>query len=209
MKPENSPPLMSRLSPPSLVLSLVAFAILSGPTKSRADDWPQWRGPNRDGISSETGLLDAWPEAGPPVAWKCVSIGGGYAPPAIADGAVYGSGFQDGQEFVWALSEADGKELWKTAVAQVNYENIETKYATGPRATPTVDGDLLGTWISAQRSRHRKGTLEPDRIQRLQELPGWTWDVRADKWDEGFSRLQEYVKQHGDARVPSGYSVDG
>lgn len=108
-----------------------------------AEDWPQWRGANRDGISSETGLLDSWPEAGPPVVWKAGTIGGGYAPPAIAGGKVFGTGYGDGEESVWALSEADGSEAWKTVVAKVNYDDIEAKYATGPRATPTVDGDHL------------------------------------------------------------------
>jgi hypothetical protein len=72
------------------------------------------------------------------------------------------------------------------------------------------EGDhKLGQWVGWQRSEHAKGTLEADRERRLLELPGWTWDPRADQWEEGFSRLQDYVQRHGDARVPGSYTVDG
>ena len=72
----------------------------------------------------------------------------------------------------------------------------------------TVDGYHLGSWVNMQRSRHAKGTLDADDERRLQDLTGWTWDARADKWEEGFSRLVDYVERHGDARVPSLYTVD-
>ena len=66
----------------------------------------------------------------------------------------------------------------------------------------TVDGYRLGQWVNAQRGKHAKGTLDADRQRRLEELPGWTWDPLAAKWEEGFSRLLHYVERHGDARVP-------
>ena len=74
---------------------------------------------------------------------------------------------------------------------------------------------LHGRWLPArlvgsqQRYEHAEGTLEADRERRLQDLPGWTWDPFADQWEEGFRRLQDYVKRHGDARVPQSYTVDG
>ena len=68
---------------------------------------------------------------------------------------------------------------------------------------------LHGRWLPArcsgsinQRSFHAKGTLDADRERRLEDLPGWTWDPVADQWEEGFSRLLDYVERHGDARVP-------
>ena len=73
----------------------------------------------------------------------------------------------------------------------------------------TVDGYKLGTWVDIQRRTFGKGLLDADREHRLQELPGWTWDPHADKWEQGYSRLQDYVKHHGDARVPQSYTVDG
>ena len=127
----------------SILSSVSVFLFLTVLGDALADDWPQWRGPNRDGVSAETGLLDSWPEAGPPQLWKATAVGGGYSSPAIVGGKVFGTGYKEEEEFVWALSEEDGKEIWSTVVAKVSYEHIDEKYASGPRATPTVDGDLL------------------------------------------------------------------
>ena len=76
-------------------------------------------------------------------------------------------------------------------------------------ASYTLDGYKLGKWVNRQRNLHSEGTLEADRERRLQELPGWTWDPRADRWEAGFSRLQDYVERHGHARVPVSYTLDG
>jgi hypothetical protein len=76
-------------------------------------------------------------------------------------------------------------------------------------ASYRTEGFNLGLWVGNQRNLHNKGTLRADREGRLTDLPGWTWDSRADKWDEGFNRLMDYVKRHGDARVPASYTVDG
>jgi len=72
----------------------------------------------------------------------------------------------------------------------------------------TVDGYRLGAWINSQRTDHANGTLDADRQDRLEDLPGWTWDTRADQWEEGFSRLLHYVERHGDTRIPQSYTVD-
>ena len=80
--------------------------------------------------------------------------------------------------------------------------------ARAPRWTVTDDGYRLGPWINTQRNNHANGTLDADRERRLEELPGWTWDVRADQWEEGFRRLLDYVERNGDARVPGSYMVD-
>ncbi len=76
-------------------------------------------------------------------------------------------------------------------------------------ASYTVDGYRLGRWVIKQRVAHSEENLEAERKRRLQKLPGWTWDTNAARWEEGFSRLQDYVKHHGDARVPTSYTVDG
>ena len=73
----------------------------------------------------------------------------------------------------------------------------------------TVDGYRLGTWVHSQRNNYVKGTLEVDREHRLGELLSWTWDPFAAMWEEGFSHLLRYVDQHGHARVPTSYTVDG
>ncbi|CAM3378010.1 DEAD/DEAH box helicase [Mycobacterium colombiense] len=72
-----------------------------------------------------------------------------------------------------------------------------------------LNGFRLGQWVGVQRGAHRKGTLGADRERRLDELPGWTWVLFADQWEDGFKRLREYVEHHGDARVPQSYKVDG
>ena len=67
----------------------------------------------------------------------------------------------------------------------------------------------LANGSAPQRDKHTEGTLDPARERRLLDLPGWTWDPYADRWEEGFRRLQDYVKRHGDANVPQKYVVDG
>jgi hypothetical protein len=71
------------------------------------------------------------------------------------------------------------------------------------------DGYRLGAWISQQRTNYDNGLLPLDRQKRLGKLPGWHWEPQAAKWEEGFQRLQAYVKQYGHARVPATYEVNG
>ncbi len=106
---------------------------------SSAADWPQWRGPNRDGISTETGLLPAWPAAGPTVAWKTSGLGQGYSSLAIVNGRIYTQGQRDNQEYILAIDVKTGKKLWETATSRA-YRNDR---GDGPRGTPTIDGDRL------------------------------------------------------------------
>src|SRR5262249_12993415 len=73
----------------------------------------------------------------------------------------------------------------------------------------TVDGYRLGTWVDTQRQKRTEGNFDPDRERRLQELPGWTWDTDGAQWEEGFSRLLDYVERNGHARIPKSYTVDG
>ena len=115
-------------------LVLAGFAV--------ADDWPQFRGPNRDGISKETGLLKEWPKEGPPLAWQVKGLGGGYSAPSIAAGRIFGMSYRGADEVVWALDEKDGKEKWATIIDSAS-KNIGSPGQEGPRCTPTVDGDLL------------------------------------------------------------------
>src|SRR5882672_116889 len=81
-----------------------------------AGDWPQWRGPNRDGKSADSGLLKQWPVDGPKLAWKFTGVGKGYAGVSAVGDRLYTMGDKDGNGFVMALSAADGKLLWSTKV---------------------------------------------------------------------------------------------
>jgi outer membrane protein assembly factor BamB len=107
-----------------------------------AADWPQWRGPERNGISQETGLLKAWPKAGPKLLWQVGNVGSGYSTPAVVGERVYllgNTGKQD--EFVEAQSAQDGQKVWSQRIGSVG-PNFGPQYP-GARGTPTVDGELL------------------------------------------------------------------
>ena len=104
-----------------------------------AADWPQWRGPNRDGISSETGLLSAWPSGGPKVVWKISGLGDGYSSFSIVNGRMYTQGQRGKQEFVLALDVKTGNKVWETTTSR----NFENDRGSGPRGTPTFDNGKL------------------------------------------------------------------
>ncbi|MEN6574811.1 MAG: PQQ-binding-like beta-propeller repeat protein [Phycisphaerales bacterium] len=107
-----------------------------------AADWPQWQGPNRDGKSADTGLLQQWPQEGPPLAWRIDKLGGGDSAPAVVDGRVYGMSHRGGDEVVWALSERDGSEIWLTRIGPAFAQRVPQS-KEGPGCTPAVDGGRL------------------------------------------------------------------
>jgi outer membrane protein assembly factor BamB len=113
------------------------------PKSATAHDWPQWRGPERTGVSRETGLLKQWPKDGPKLLWKAIGLGGGYSTPSVAQGRVFVMGSKGDDEYVMALDATDGRHLWSTKVGLVG-ENRGPEYP-GPRSTPTVDRLVLYT----------------------------------------------------------------
>lgn len=134
----------------SLLLLQLAGTMLTGGL-GRADDWPQWMGPQRDGVWREKGIVQTFPAGGPPVRWR-VNLGGGYAGPAVAGNRVYvtdkqqpsgegdSSNPSDGgrrqtSERVLCLDDADGSIVWK-------YEYpcpYTVSYPAGPRTTPVIN----------------------------------------------------------------------
>ncbi len=134
------------------LLTALALALALTPAAARADDWPQWLGPQRDGVWRETGILEKFPAGGPKVLWRA-PVGGGYAGPAVAGGKVYvtdrvlAAGVKnpanafarnalEGQERVLCLDAATGKVVWERG-----YPCTYTiSYADGPRCTPVVAG---------------------------------------------------------------------
>jgi len=125
--------------------SYLASLLLSGAAlaaAAQAFDWPQWQGPDRNAISKETGLLKEWPKDGPPLAWKNTKLGGGYSAPSIAAGKIYGMSRRGDDEVVWALAEADGKELWATPIGHPPSQRM-SQGQEGPGCTPTVDGERI------------------------------------------------------------------
>ena len=118
----------------SLSVSVATVLLAADATGPKAD-WPQWRGPKRDAVSAEKGLLKKWDEQGPPLAWKAAGLGAGFASVALADGRIFTMGRRDNAEYLIALSGDDGKEQWKLKINQ--------GAADEPSSTPTVDGDRV------------------------------------------------------------------
>jgi outer membrane protein assembly factor BamB len=113
---------------------------------SMAADWPQWRGPNRDGLSQERGLLKSWPARGPKLLWTFRDAGVGYSCPAIIGDRLYTMGGRKGDEYLFALDIKDPKaikEAWAVKMGPVFSTETMKAWGVGPRATPTVDGDLI------------------------------------------------------------------
>ena len=135
-------------------LTAVLFCLSA--SLSVADDWPQWMGPQRDGVWRESGIVEQFPDNGLPVKWR-TPIHGGYAGPAVAEGRVFVTDYirtggdtandpgkkneLQGTERVLCLDEATGKELWKH---EYNCP-YKISYPCGPRTTPTVDDDRVYT----------------------------------------------------------------
>jgi outer membrane protein assembly factor BamB len=124
---------MKRLLVFALVLLVTPLAF--------SDDWPQWRGADRDGISKETDLANSWPENGPPMVWKTGNLGTGYSSPAIVGGRIYLQTTRGSEEFAIALSEKTGEQIWSSKIGTIG-TNRGPQYP-GTRSTATVNGDLL------------------------------------------------------------------
>ncbi len=123
-------------------------AFLTGASGLSAEDWPQWRGADRVGIWTETGIVDELPDE-LMVTWR-VPINSGYSGPAVADGRVFITDWKedpesrtmDGTERVLALEEDTGALLWSHEWS-ASYRMLQSSYAIGPRATPTVEDDRV------------------------------------------------------------------
>ena len=118
-------------TPLSRIVGLLAFS-LPVIAVGAERDWPSWRGPNRDAVSEETGLLESWPDSGPPLAWRIDGLGKGYSSVAIADGRIFTLGQRQRQTYLIALDLRDGSELWAAPLG-----------SGSPNCTPTVDGDYV------------------------------------------------------------------
>ena len=137
-----------RRRPGALSLSVAALVVVLA-SHVYGEDWPEWRGSGRLGLWTETGILERFPEGGLRFVWR-VPIRSGFAGPAVADGRVFvldyqenpGSRTMDGMERLVCLDEETGEILW-THEWPTTYRMLMATYATGPRATPTVDGDRV------------------------------------------------------------------
>jgi len=128
----------------ALVLCFSAVSVTKPvPLATATTDWPQWRGPERNGISKETGLLKQWPASGPKLLSQLNDIGDGYSGPSVVGTRIYlmsNRGMDN--EFVQALSAQDGKVIWTTRIGNVGNPDQNPKYPKA-RSTPTVDGNFI------------------------------------------------------------------
>ncbi len=120
----------------------VACVLLTGSIVG-AGDWPSWRGPARDDISTETGLLQKWPEGGPEKLWTSTDAGLGYSGFSVVGNVLYTMGADgtesDSSEFVIAINAETGEKLWQGKVGAF----LTDGRGGGPRSTPTVSADRL------------------------------------------------------------------
>jgi outer membrane protein assembly factor BamB len=120
-------------------LTVCAIGVTAAVVSAAGADWPQWRGPNRDGVSTETGLLNQWPAGGPPVAWTSSGLGHGYGSVAVSGEHLYVQGTAGRSSVVVCLRRSDGGRVWSRALGKT----LDQEKGGGPRGTPTVDGDVL------------------------------------------------------------------
>lgn len=119
------------------------FATLISTASGLAEDWPHWRGPDRTGVSRETGWAFQWPDEGPKIAWKS-KVGLGYTGFVVAEGRAFTVGHNEGKDTVFCFDEGSGKEVWKHSY---NAELGDKYFQGGTTGTPTVDGKRL-YWLS-------------------------------------------------------------
>ncbi len=131
----------------SLLLLALGLAVFATPAPAAAPvpvtpgkfDWPQWRGPDRNDVSRETGLLKEWPKEGPKLLWTFRDAGIGFSDPCIVGDRLYCMGGVDGKEFVYAIDLKTQKKVWSTEIAKVTNKD----HGDGPRGTLTVDSGMV------------------------------------------------------------------
>ncbi len=122
------------------------LAILLFPAWVMADDtdWPQWRGPHRDGHAAAQPLLTQWPDGGPGLKWTFQNAGRGYSSVSVVGGKLYTMGARDGDCSVLCLDAKNGNLIWETRISRAGTgDDYLGGWGLGPRSTPTVDGDQI------------------------------------------------------------------
>jgi len=130
-----------------MVFATCIALLLAGAAVVRAEDWPQWRGPNRDGVWNETGIVESFPPGGLKISWR-VAVGRGWSSPVVAEGRVYVTDVElappMAKERVLCFDEANGKLLWSHKYPATYPDWALDPNAGGPRATPIIrDGKLF------------------------------------------------------------------
>ncbi|MFQ5505781.1 MAG: PQQ-binding-like beta-propeller repeat protein [Planctomycetota bacterium] len=122
----------------SILLAAGTTLGAQGSDDGQSSEWNQWRGPRRDGLSPDEGLLTEWPEQGPPLAWKATGLGQGFSSVSFAGSLVFTMGDKDGAARLFAMDQGDGKVRWSAKVGRPGGARNP-----GPRSTPSTDGKLV------------------------------------------------------------------
>ena len=170
----------------------MASGVLSGALSSPAalaSDWPQWLGPDRTGVSKETGLLKSWPEGGPTLLWKAAGLGEAHATPSVAAGKVYGMGLRSGDEVIWCLDDKTGKELWATKIADGSrLVAVRADTAHGPprrlREIGSMLSGLAASWPASIRITGRRSGRRASRRISAEQVPTGDTANPSDRWEQ-------------------------
>jgi len=123
----------------AMAIALAIVLSAQTPPATSSTDWPQWRGPERNGKSKETGLLKQWPANGPPRLWRVTTLGAGYGAIATSGERIFVQMQVGRQSVVASLNRANGQLLWSKPLGNAGNNDR----GPGPRSTPTVDGNLV------------------------------------------------------------------
>jgi outer membrane protein assembly factor BamB len=117
----------------------LGMAAVTGGQSTPGADWPQWRGPDRSGLSTESGLLKQWPPPGPPLVWSTSNLGAGYGSISVSGERIFVQGMKGKDSTVSSLNRADGKLVWSKVLGPA----VSNEQGPGPRGTPTIDADRV------------------------------------------------------------------
>jgi outer membrane protein assembly factor BamB len=115
------------------------MAAVAGGQSTPGADWPQWRGPDRTGLSKESGLMKQWPASGPALVWSAANLGAGYGSISVSGDRIFVQGMKGRDSVVSILNRADGKPVWSKILGPA----LNNEQGPGPRGTPTVDADRV------------------------------------------------------------------
>src|SRR5437667_110198 len=171
---------------PALTLVFVLGTLVSTLTQSATADWPQWQGPDRNGLSTETGLRKQWPAGGPPQLWTIATLGGGYGSIAVKGDQIFVQGAKDRQSVVYVLGRTNGRGLWSKAIGPAGTDDR----GSGPRGTPTVDGDRIYV-LTENGERRDAGVRRQQSVLHvgLRHRRGAAWALGAGRRGEGAADL--------------------
>jgi outer membrane protein assembly factor BamB len=159
----------------SSVLVLLAFAVLG-----RAEDWPQWRGPNRDGVAVKPRLPANWPDKPPRPLWK-QTVGEGQSSPVVVGDRLFILGRTRDEEGCFCMSVKSGKMLWQTTYP-CTYKPTDVTSGFGPKSTPTVDGDRV--YMLGIAGMFHCFDVKTGKVLWKHDLRSEFWGAAKDEWGD-------------------------